>query len=254
MKVSHNELLTAIETKRFDVASASMPSKIEDSFAQPKIFELEKAIGHNRVLSQVEFELTKLAANMNVGNNLTGSQVEFIAGQLVSIFPNESLADFKICFQRGAIGQYGAIQRMDGITLRGWIESYLDEKYALLEETLKKEKAATKQTVADEIENTEWSQETKEKVDAFLEVLRNSKMRSAPNLTEAEIKKEGQANPPKKKAAFYPFTTAEDIAFREKKIEYGRLFSDSSNTRNYLKPGAPSFDEWILNPDAWQAN
>lgn len=56
------------------------------------------------------------------------------------MYPTESVADFQLCFQRGAMGRYGSIQRMDGITIGEWMGKYLDEKYAELEGHIEKRK------------------------------------------------------------------------------------------------------------------
>jgi len=117
-----------------------MPRKIELVFDEPRIFEVIQAVGEDSVRAQIEFELIKLASLMSVGGNLNKAQVVFISGQLIEQFPNESIADFKICFERGAIGLYGDIQRMDGITIGVWMKKYLDEKYEVLEDKLKNEK------------------------------------------------------------------------------------------------------------------
>lgn len=117
-----------------------LPTKIEQVFDYPTVADQIKAVGEAPILNQIEFELECLADLMSVGGNLTTAQIVFIAKQLIEIFPAETLADFKICFHRGAIGQYGPIQRMDGITLREWMEKYLEEKYQVLEDKLMREK------------------------------------------------------------------------------------------------------------------
>src|SRR5688572_28773383 len=115
-QLSQNALCRAITEKRFDKASDLLPSKIEQAIIQPKIQEMIKAIGEGSVKLMIQFELIKLAELMSVGGNLNNAQVDFIAVQLIEMYPTESLADFKICFQRGAMGAYGQIQRMDGLT------------------------------------------------------------------------------------------------------------------------------------------
>lgn len=97
-------------------------------------------MGIEPVKRQIEYELVCLADLMSVGGNLNNAQVKFIAEQFVELFPAESIADFKICFQRGAMGRYGQIQRMDGITLKEWMDKYLEEKYQVVEDILMKEK------------------------------------------------------------------------------------------------------------------
>src|SRR5690606_17318229 len=119
--------------------------------------EVVAVAGEKEVVKYVHFELIKLASLLSVGANLTDTQASFIAEELIRVFPNETLADFKLCFQRGAIGQYNIngekdIFRMDGIVLRRWMEKYLEEKYQVAEEKLMKEKDAYYRITADPTE------------------------------------------------------------------------------------------------------
>lgn len=172
-------------------ASELMPTKIEKVFDQPKVFELIKAIGDGPVKSQIEFELVTLASLMSVGGNLNKAQVPFIAAQLIDMYPNESIADFKICFQRGSIGAYGDIQRMDGITIGQWMKAYLEEKYELMEANLMNEKENFYKPVQYEPSSIDWHKK-------WLDEVESMEGRPTIQMTEEEIKKEGQADPAKK--------------------------------------------------------
>lgn len=123
----------ALQANNFKLASESLPSKLTLVTKEPPICDIIRVVGNTQVVLFVKFELIKLAERVSVGNNLTASQVEFIATQMVEMFPSESLADFKLCFERGAIGQYGEIFRMDGVVVRQWMQKYLDEKYQVVE-------------------------------------------------------------------------------------------------------------------------
>ena len=139
-KVLQSEFLQTVKTGDFKKASDLLPSRIEMVFDQPKINEMILAIGARSVSRQVEFELVKFSTLLNVSGNLTDSQVTFIADQLIQKYPNESIADFKLCLTRGLTGNYGDIYRMDSIILFGWMEKYLEEKYQVLENQLMKER------------------------------------------------------------------------------------------------------------------
>lgn len=102
------------------------------------------ATNEQTVAGFIEFELIKLAERINVGGNLTPGQIEFIATQLVGMYPNETIADFKICFEKGAAGAYGKIFKLDGIEVGQWVKAYLEEKYQVIENELMKEKEAFK--------------------------------------------------------------------------------------------------------------
>lgn len=117
-----------------------LPKTIEKAIGQPPISALVKSVGLDVLKLQVEYELTILSAMVSVGGNLTNYSIPFIADQLILQFPNESLADFKLCFQRGAMGAYGNIQRLDGVTIGVWFKEYLEEKYQAIEAKLMAEK------------------------------------------------------------------------------------------------------------------
>jgi hypothetical protein len=78
-----------------------------------------------------------------------------------------------------------------------------------------------------------------------LETLRQGKISGVPRLTREEVKKEGQSDPPLKKAAAN-FSDPRLIELHKKKVEYGRLFSDPNSWEGKLKPGSPSFEEWLV--------
>lgn len=130
----------ALAAKRFDAVSENLPKRIENVFDVPKVREMILATDEKNVCGFIEFELIKLAERINVSGNLTTEQIEFIALQLIREFPNESIADFKICFERGASGAYGKIFKLDGVEVGQWMQKYLDDKYKVLETQLMKEK------------------------------------------------------------------------------------------------------------------
>lgn len=192
-KILQNDTVQALRHKDFKTASLLMPSKIDKVFDEPKIFELVKAIGEETVRGQIEFELIRLASLMSVGGNLNGAQVPFVAQQLMELYPMESIADFKICFERGSIGVYGDIQRMDGITVGGWMGKYLEEKYEVLEKRIANEKEQEKQKVnfAPQVN----SPETQKMIDDYLEKLKQVKTKGVRPISEEEIKIEGTDDP-----------------------------------------------------------
>lgn len=123
--------------------SERMPKRIEDALDFPVLSDVIAVTDKKLVVKYVHFELIKLAGLLSVGGNLTDNQAAFIAEELVDLFKHETLADFVLCFRRGAIGQYNIqgekdIFRFDGIVLRRWMEKYLDEKYQVIENENKK--------------------------------------------------------------------------------------------------------------------
>lgn len=133
----------ALAISRFDKVSSNLPTKIHGTFELPKIHELILATSEKNVQGFIEFELVKLAERINVGGNLTDGQIEFIASQLVGMYPTETLADFKICFEGIAMGRYikqDKIFKLDGSEIGYAVGQYLEEKYRLAEDALMKEK------------------------------------------------------------------------------------------------------------------
>lgn len=176
-----------------------MPSRIEDALNFPVVKEVLQVAGEVEVRRYIEFELIKLANLVSVGGNLNNAQVVFIAQELIATFPNETLADFKLCFQRGAIGQYGEIFRLDGIVIRGWMGKYLEEKYQVMEDSLMREKEDYKeqyiwpaQTITDEVRR----QQVKDRLQTWKEAIEKAaNERPAIPMSEADINKEGQIDP-----------------------------------------------------------
>lgn len=118
---------------------------------------------------------------------MNNAQIEFVATQLVEMFPNESLADFKLAFQRGCIGQYGEIFRMDGIVLRGWMEKYLDEKYQAVEAEVKKEKQSE--------QSTEYEGPGRKLFDEYAKKLADEAKMRVPAMDDKDVRKYGQEKP-----------------------------------------------------------
>lgn len=137
-KLSQSAVCETLMADKYDETSQLLPTTVKNAIGQPPICDMEKVTGRGKLVAFIEFELVKLSKLVSVGGNLNNAQVQFIATQLIELFPGESLADFKICFERGCMGQYGEIFRMDGIVIRKWMEQYLEEKYTIIEEELKK--------------------------------------------------------------------------------------------------------------------
>lgn len=199
--------------------SRLLPTKIEQTFDQPKVRELMQEFGGSMVTNQIEFELLNLANLMSVGGNLNDAQIQFIAAQLIDLYPTESLADFKICFQRGAMGTYGNIQRMDGITIREWMAKYLEEKYMILEDKLMQEKDDLYKTP----QLTEGEREHLNRIDIdgmlneYKESIKHFESRAILPMSQKEIELEGQVEP-RRKVYLYDETEAGILLMEHHKV------------------------------------
>lgn len=174
----------------FKQAHDLLPTTFREVFEQPKVFEQIIAIGEKSVLRQVEFELIQLSLLVSVGGNLTDAQVPFVARNLVAMYPKESIADFRMCFERGAMGRYGPMQRLDGATIGEWMGKYLDEKYSAYEAVIDKTKK----------EPTAFEAVTDDaRVDAYLEQMKenakNAKIQNVMTMNDQEIRKFGKEKP-----------------------------------------------------------
>lgn len=237
MTTSTIATIQALSDGRYDQVSKMLPTKIEQAIHEAKLFEMVMATNEATVIKQIEWELLILASLMSVGGNLNKAQIPFIARQLFELYPKESLADFKICFTRGSMGNYGDIQRMDGITLRGWMDTYMEEKYVILEDTMMREK----DEIYARVDHTKPLIDVDKLLNEYKDEIISQPGHMVPKLTDKEIKDEGQVEP--KRIVYHRDENA--LLRHELKIEYGKLFSDPLSHSGRLIPGAPNFEDWM---------
>jgi hypothetical protein len=203
-KLSQTELCSRIAVADFKGVSDNLPKTIQDAIGSPRINDLVSIHGKAQVRLCVEYELIKTNALVSVGNKLNDAQVQFIATQLLEFFPNETLADFKICFERGCIGQYGEIFRLDGIVIRKWMEQYLDEKYQVVETNLMNEKDNPYQTAEPEPKPENYKvasdESAKEWLRQWREEVEKAEGNKTPAMSREDILKWGQSEPPKRQS------------------------------------------------------
>lgn len=185
-------------------ASNLMPTTIKGAMSMPVVCDLIKSVGKPAVSRLIEFELAKLSAAVSVGGNLDNYKVQLIATQLIEFFPNESIADFKVCFFRASAGQYGDIFRLDGIIVRKFMEAYLDEKYQTVEEQLMKEKDNLYK--APEKGKSDFNV-----YEEFLRVHGTSVGNKIPSISREEILRNGQSEPPKKPSTGHRPMSPEEV-------------------------------------------
>ncbi len=191
-----------------------MPDSIKHAVDQPPICDIVKVVGKKKVIIFIKIELIKL--NDRVTFKINTEQMDFISTQLVEMFPNESLVDFKLCFERGAIGQYGKIYGMDGIVLRQWMEKYLLEKYQVVEDNWKEQKEKEKKKIVP-VDGRDWLKEWQKSIDSLPHARRF-------DLTQKEIEAEGQEKP---KTTAYPSTSLEAIYLKKRHLIYVQQNYDS---------------------------
>lgn len=125
------------------------PASLEDVIERgvPMVM-VQRAIGGNEeLLLAIEFEVIKTMGRLNLNPALTlkPGQSPQIAKVIYETFRTESLGDLKLAFEYGAAGLYGEIFRLDGAVLVKWIQCYLEQKYAAVEQVKQREKEKQRQ-------------------------------------------------------------------------------------------------------------
>jgi hypothetical protein len=82
-----------------------LPNTIEQAIKGTPIAMLMRVVDRENIEAFLAVALTNVASMINVDErlNIQEHQIPFICKQLVDTYKNESLADFKICFERGAM-------------------------------------------------------------------------------------------------------------------------------------------------------
>ena len=97
------------------------------------IHELQRAVGLRQVAIALDLQLSRLVSNLNLKWTLNDQQVKLIVDDLLTIYPNETLEDFILCFKKARQGAYGDLIRLDAPVIFSWMKNHLDEKYQLIE-------------------------------------------------------------------------------------------------------------------------
>ena len=158
--------MTYLQAGQMDKVAAILPKRIEEAVNGTPVSMLTKVVEPRNIEAFLCVELMKLKAMVNVDDrlNLQSHQMPLIAQTLINDFRNENLADFVICFQRGAMGRYDdLLLRLDGSVIMHWMAKYLDEKYQVIENNLMKEKEKPYEFVRNE-SNIDWLEKWKESV------------------------------------------------------------------------------------------
>lgn len=117
-----------------ELIAKSTPNIIEAIIEAPHLRQLVKVVGEQKIKMSLEIEIAKLASRLNVANNITATQLPFIADELLATYPEESLQDFILCFRRIALGYYGKIyHQLDLSVISICMQEHIQEKAMYLE-------------------------------------------------------------------------------------------------------------------------
>jgi hypothetical protein len=193
--------------------------------------------GIEQVLAVMVLKYSKM---LHIGGTIGADEPRTIAKMLIAEYPLNSLDDFNVMFLRGVTGRYGKVMGFDVSVIFGWAMMFQDDW------ANEREKLIDKPV---EIQKPDPIHQPKIDVDKLLtdhlNTLRDAKMSSTPNLTAKQIREEGQAQPPKRKAHAY-ISDPEKIVMHEKKQQWiAECVEPLGGDKWRLKEGCLSFDEYI---------
>lgn len=233
--ISRKPMVQLLEQGNLRAAMNLLPSTIEQATKGTPIQMIEKVVGEMKIEAFIAFELTLLASMVNVDErlNLQSHQIPVIAQELIREFRAESLADFHVCFKRGAMGFYDEkLLRLDGAVITQWMRKYLEEKYVIIENRLRNEKDDSIYTVRKHDKQEENVINPERNVLSALEVVIHGKdpgVDVSKHLTEEELKefKENKSRAVK----IHDGTNAKENGFQRYKLES----PPSASTEEYVK-------------------
>lgn len=188
--------------------------------------------------------IAEAASMLHIGGNLASGESIKIAQMLIEEYPTASLEDFTIMLKRGITGRYNdKLLGFDVSIVFGWMGMYMEEWAEEKERQLAKSK---NQLYEKPEPNAIPRPDIDKAINEFLDNLKDSKVKSMPQLSRDEIRQEGQSEPPIKKAISRPSTPEEYVRKWELKQEWIKLFTESDGGDGWkIKEGSPSLEDYI---------
>lgn len=242
--------------------SARLPHSITEALPEPPASAIVRLMGPNSVKRWLEFELIKANELLGGYGGLNDSQVQFIAQQFLESFHTESLADFKLCLKLGCAGEFNRdkfnrLKWFDPPEWRRWFDAYLERKYQAIEADLMRgpdslyrnnvndDLAKTKAIPAQRFEyNDDVAQNAIAEIKAIIEATpRPGRLQKIPDLSAAEIRREGQERPAPREKYKPAYTTWEQLQNRELHFKwmaevfdrYGRPLPNYVDEQTYIR-------------------
>jgi hypothetical protein len=149
-KATFKWMVQRLERKEWHQLAQHVPNSVERCMKAPAIQPLMMAVGRERIKEFIEARLIWLVSQLNVANTMTPQQIDFASETLLERYPTESLADFVLCFKRGAQGYYGSTyHQLDTSVIMGWMANYIEEKAMYVERDVTKSHAEEKENAID---------------------------------------------------------------------------------------------------------
>jgi hypothetical protein len=181
----------------------------------------------SEVVTELAKQLAVLAALYNI-KDYTAVNASVLAEWIYETYQYEQLETVYKCLRNPPVTDE-RIWRLTPDVIRSWMLVYLDRA------ALEREKAIHNERFKEEPEG-----EVDPRLEEWLKELEKKETAVRP-ITEEEIKKEGGERPAAPK---YIPPGKEYYVLKQLQIRYGRECTDLHTGR--VKPGMPSFDEWLL--------
>lgn len=163
--ISQSTTVQSLVAGKFEQIEKEVGHSLKAILNKPPLAMVKQVCEPEKIELFLSIQIGKLINSCNIAENLNIQkyQIPVIAGQLIEMYPAESLEDFVLCFKRGQVGFYGTIYKLDASVLCEWMKAYLDEKYQLIEANVKSQQ---QQTIKDNEVNYD---KFKERVGQFIE-------------------------------------------------------------------------------------
>lgn len=196
---------------------SDLKTSISQAMQSPPVRQLINSGANVEGIEQVlAVMVLKYAKMLHIGGTIGTDEPRTIAKMLIQEYPLNSLDDFNIMFLRGVTGRYGKVMGFDISVIFGWAMMFQDEwaseREKLMDKVIEPEKSEPPFTRVPDVDKL---------LNDFANSLRDSRIQDVPHLSKSEIRKEGQTEPPKKKALAYT-PNPELIIQHERKIAWMR--------------------------------
>lgn len=106
----------------------STPAQVFESNL-PTVGSLKRVYGEEFTQAYIETWIVNICEFVNIGKNMTPSQIYETALMIMDLYPYYKLSDINLVFKNAKIGVYGQIyDRLDGQIILSWFAKYNKER------------------------------------------------------------------------------------------------------------------------------